>query len=294
MNSDFCTLTVRDELELLEINHPLFSASILKQGAQLISYKPKHDSDWIWLSKLAEFKQGKSVRGGIPICWPWFGNIDDNPQSVQSMVKTMNVPAHGFARTRLWELSKITETDTLIALEFLLDIETSDSWYGQAQLELKVKMRADSLSLNLVTHSKAKPIFISQALHTYFPTQDIQQTSLAGFENLYYYDALDNWHQKTQEDEVIFSSEVDRVYLGESKQRLKTPNKTFILKSNSKSSVVWNPWIEKSKRLSQFADDSWQSMFCVETANVMEDCIELAPYSSHALTMSITTENLNE
>ncbi|MDF1764380.1 MAG: D-hexose-6-phosphate mutarotase, partial [Oleibacter sp.] len=288
----FCSAITRGELEGINVTHADFSAVILLQGAQLLEFTVA-GQPWIWLSETAEYKKGAAVRGGIPICWPWFGDADKNPAAVQSMIDLANAPAHGFARSQDWQINAITEHDDRVELTFILknddsNVSQNNPWRGDANLAITFTLSATGLTLALTTTAGNQPVTISQALHTYFPTDDIFQTRVSGFDGFSYIDALDGWSNKTQQGDIIFSAETDRIYAAPTKQTIHTPKLTLSIACNSASAVVWNPWIEKSKRLSQFADDAWQRMLCVESANVMDDVVTLNAGEICNLTLALT------
>lgn len=279
----------RGELEGIDVNHPQFKAYVLLQGAQLLEYS-LNDESWIWLSEDAEYTIGTSVRGGIPVCWPWFGNADKNPSEIQVFIGD-NPPAHGFARSQNWILKRVDESNDTVILVLSLDVTPSPLWNGAATLELKITLSTQGLELSLTTIVGDQPIAISQALHTYFPTDNIHQTRISGYDGLIYTDALDNWESKCQDGDIVFTGETDRIYQsteqGPVVQYLHTPSLQLALESTTASAVIWNPWVEKSERLNQFANDAWQRMFCVETANVLDDFADLQPRECFTLTMKL-------
>ncbi|MEK9711829.1 MAG: D-hexose-6-phosphate mutarotase [Thalassolituus sp.] len=285
--SRFCTMTTRGDLSGISVNHPDFSSFILFQGAQLLEFK-SGSSDWIWLSEEAEYETGTSVRGGIPVCWPWFGNADKNPESVQKHILSAQPPAHGFARTQNWQLSVLNETDNQIVITLQLATPENDHWNSPAEATLTFTLSKQALTLELTTTATERSFTFSQALHTYFPTTDIHQTRISGINGYSYIDAMDNWQTKQQSGDIVFTEETDRIYQVPSSADLITPTHRFTLTSNSQSAVVWNPWVDKAERLSQFANDAWQRMFCVETANVMEDVVSLEAGQTHTLKLTLT------
>lgn len=282
--SAFCRLIKRQELDAIQVKHPLFTAEILLQGAQLIQFTPQNKSDWIWLSPEAQFLKGEAVRGGIPICWPWFGVPEKNPNAVQASIHS--AASHGFAREKEWALAELTESCHGVTLSFRLrDIQ---SWPFDAEVSATFTL-GRSLSIDLTTENRGhQPFSISQALHTYLPTPDIEQTQIFINHHCSYVDALDNWQPKQQTNAISFNQEVDRIYRSGGPFFIRTPTQTLKLLSNSQSAVVWNPWIEKSKRLSQFGINRYQEMFCVETANVLDDYVTIDSGQSHRLTMELT------
>lgn len=299
----FCQLNWRDQLQCIEINHPQFCATLVLQGAQLIEFSPHGETNWLWLSESAQYRRGQSLRGGIPICWPWFGDADKNPPDVQQLINDRgNSRAHGFARNEIWQLEDISESCNTVGITLSLLAENRKDWHGQAKLSAHFLFSRKHCQLSLTTTNlSTQALALSQALHTYFPTTEIKQSRVYGLEGCSYLDALqtdnnsdngsgNNWRRMKQQAPVSFAQEVDRVYYPRSYNlRLQTPQHiTNISSQNSHSCVVWNPWVNKAKRLSQFADDAYQRMLCIETANVMDDQVQLAPGESHQLQLTLS------
>ena len=292
----FTRLVQRDQLECLEIHHPFFDAELLLQGGQLIHFKP-HDSaeSWVWLSDEAEYTATKSLRGGIPVCWPWFGDADKNPAAVcQHIPQSEKAAAHGFVRNEVWQLERVVETCHQVTVTLSFTAEDRADWQGKARLTAEFIFTANQCELSLcTTNLDSTALNFSQALHTYLPTADITQSRIYGLTSARFANALitDNgqWRESRQSGAVGFSAETDRVYFPLTQRlQLQTPkHHTLLLSQGSHSCVVWNPWINKSKRLSQFNDQAYQHMLCIETANVMTDSISLAPGEQHTLTVNI-------
>jgi len=285
MSHAFCQQLQIDQLQALKIKHPLFSATLLLQGAQLIEFTPSNtENNLLWLSDTVEYKQGKPLRGGIPICWPWFGNLDQNPDVIQDQVNQHQrsnkqdvsaVGAHGFARSQCWEIKNIHEDCHFVEVTLILssNSESKSIWPFEFELEATFKF-SNSVKLTLTTKNTGNsPFSISQALHTYLPTEDITRSYIHNAHNTTYIDALDGWKEKKQIGKVSFSEETDRLYFFDNDNyslRLETPNQSLSINNeNSKSAVIWNPWSEKSKRLSQFDPQDFHHMLCIETANVL-------------------------
>ncbi|MCL1041328.1 D-hexose-6-phosphate mutarotase [Shewanella marisflavi] len=266
-------------LEYVEVDTDLCQARIFMQGAQIERFQPKGQAPLLWVSSADDFQPGSGIRGGIPVCWPWFG-MHENPQW----------PQHGFARTRLWQLDAVQMQDQAVELKFSLTVDDADKqyWPHQSRVELIFNL-SDSLSVKLVnTNLGETPFSLTQALHTYFPIEDIHQLKASGFSGANYIEFGEGPY--TQDgDEVRFDRETDRVYsqLGDC-QLLHTPNGTIeVRRENSHSAILWNPWIDKSKRLSRFNDKDYLTMVCLEAANVLDDKVTLAPGESHTLATHI-------
>lgn len=293
----YCQKVMRDELAILQIRHPRFHADIAYQGAQLISFIPQQSdkkADWLWLSSAAEYKKGRSIRGGIPICWPWFGDLDKNPDAVKHSMKNIDeTPAHGFVRSIEWQLINHHCDDSILTMDWQPDKKQLPSiGTNGCHLKLRMTLTSASLSLALITQAGATPLTISQALHTYFPTSDIHQTNIFSPQISHFVDAVNHWQTCETNNKIEFIEETDRIYYSDTAECLtftcKTPEQIFQINSNSSSAVVWNPWVKKSQRLSQFNAQDYQTMYCVETANVLHDCVELDANQSHELTLKIS------
>ena len=284
------------ELSCWRISSDRAELLIAQQGAQILSYQRVGEPPLLWLSDQAIFRQGKSVRAGVPVCWPWFGNLQRNPQSVQSLYRGEQAPAHGLARTRDWQLLGIEESGSELRIEFGLPEAQGDlpDWPHDVELKLLVVL-GDELELSLTSRNMGNtPVTISQALHSYFAVSDVRQARVEGVEGLAYIETLADWEQRQQQGALTFAGETDRIYLD-------TPTTLSIVdphwsrritltSSGSRSAVIWNPWTERAKELADMADDGWQRMLCIETANVWDDVVELRPGASHALRVRLGSE----
>lgn len=257
------------------------SASIALQGAHVMSYQPAGQAPLIWLSKFAKFAAGKSIRGGVPVCWPWFGAHASNAQ----------FPGHGFARTVPWNLVAATLLpDHRVRLEFeLVQSEATRAQWPQASTVKNIVTVGPELEVELATsNTGTAPFQLGQALHTYFAIGDIRQTTLDGLDACDYLDKVDGGLRKSQRGAVAFTGETDRIYLATRGHcEIHDPvlgRRILITSTGSHSTVVWNPWTEKADKMGDFGPDGHLGMVCVETANAAEDVIQLAPGATHRMT----------
>lgn len=272
--------------EYIEIKNSQAEAKIALQGAHLFHYKAIDKPALLWLSKLAYFEKGKAIRGGVPICFPWFGKHKNNASLAQ----------HGFARTQMWKVVLEEEVDadsTHIRLELKPNADTLEQWpyLFEAHLDMII---GPTLSIALhVTNKDTKAFEISTALHTYFSVADINTVSIKGLENCLYFDALKAATFMQQKD-VQIQEEVDRVYSDPSKIISLIQNDTSVQlqQEGSNSLVVWNPWIEKSKEMIDMPDDGYKSMICLETSNARDDARVLNANESHVLKATISQYKL--
>jgi glucose-6-phosphate 1-epimerase len=273
---------------------------VTQQGAQVLSYQRNGETPLIWLNEQANFLDGKPVRAGVPVCWPWFGNLARNPVQVQAMRTggSENAPAHGLVRALNWQLQGIDEQEDSVTLRFDVPQAAAGSlpdWPHKVAVTIGIRLGTE-LQISLTSENLDQhPVSLSQALHSYFAVSDVHQVSAEGFAGLSYLDTTTpDWDEKTQEGVIQFEGETDRIYL-------KTPGELSILDANwkrrirlnssqSNNTVVWNPWTERAAQLADMADDGWQRMLCIETANVLDDAVTLEPGASHTLSVTITSE----
>lgn len=286
------------ELNCWRITSDSAELLIAQQGAQVLSYQRVGEPPLLWLSDQALFKQGKSVRAGVPVCWPWFGNLARNPQSVQAMYQASEAPAHGLARRRDWQLLGIDNSSTELRIDFTLPqaLGNLPGWPHTVALNLSIVM-GEQLSLTLCSENLGSdPVTISQALHSYFAVSDVRQVRVEGVAGLNYIETLANWEQRNQQGDLGFAGETDRIYLQAPEQlSIVDPawNRRILLRSSgSRSAVIWNPWTDRAAELIDMANDGWQRMLCIETANVWDDLVQLAPGARHTLSLSIGSEPL--
>ena len=266
-----------------EITTPDAMARIAVQGGQVLEWQPNGHKPVIWVSRAAVYQTGKGVRGGVPVCWPWFGVTDKG--------------AHGFVRTRMWEVRE-ARTGLADTVELRLGIKDDEStraiWNHAFDLELIVSVGA-ALKIELVTHNTgAAPFTITDGLHTYFRVGDIHQTKVTGLDGTAYLDKVRNMEQFSQSGAVTFAGETDRVYLNTTADSLiEDPvlGRTIrIAKAGSHSTVVWNPWTEKEKSFPDMAAGEYADMVCVETVNAGPGDITVAAGGKHVLTAIIGVE----
>ncbi|AAO58909.1 D-hexose-6-phosphate mutarotase [Pseudomonas syringae group genomosp. 3] len=288
-----------DELNCWRIRHGEAELLVAQQGAHILSYQVAGQPPLVWLNEEAAFKKGKAIRAGMPICWPWFGNLERNPQSVQAMRDSSEpAKAHGEVRALDWQLLGIGADGDALLVEFVLPEAEGHLPGWPHNVALKLSIRLDhALNVSLVSYNcGAEPVTFSQALHTYFAVSDVRQVSIEGLDGLRYIETLANWEEREQTGDLTFTGETDRIYQD-------TPGvlsiidpewqrRIHIRSTGSKSAILWNPWIEKTGTFTDMAADGWQRMVCVETANVLDDVVTLAPDQMHVLGVSIWGESL--
>lgn len=285
-----------DSLAAWRIRHGDAELLLAQQGAQILSYRRGSQPPLIWLSEQAAYQRGQGVRGGVPVCWPWFGDLTRNPPAVQAMVSG-EAPFHGLVRTLDWQLDEVEQLDTGVRVSLSLPSGSAlPGWQGTVQPCLQLTLGDDLLIELHNANTGQQTAAISQALHSYFAISDIQQVQLHGLDGCRYIETLEDWAERRQQGDLGFAGETDRIYL-DVPARLELldhgwQRRLLLEVSGSRSAIVWNPWIDKAGRLSQFAADAWQRMLCIETANVWDDCLQLAPGESHCLSLRLSSQAL--
>lgn len=268
-------------LPLLSIENAYASASISVHGGQVLSYCPVNtEQDLLFVSQQAYFQPDKAIKGGIPVCWPWFGPDPEH----------RGRPDHGFVRDRGWQLLA-TETRANGSTRILLGLRDDDRsqalWPHAFSLELQVTI-GETLELALLTHnSGATPIRVTQALHAYFSVGDVRKAQVLGLAGHEYIDKVSDGARATQSGPINIDGPVNRIYL-DTTDRLIIDDSSLgrsihIEREGSRSAVVWNPWVEQSRSMGDFGDDEYLRMICVETTNAAEDAVTIAAGERHRL-----------
>lgn len=267
-------------LPIARIRNNFASCDIALQGAHVLNWQPKGEEPVIWLSTQAKFAVGKSVRGGIPVCWPWFGNHETEP----------DFPAHGFARTVMWDVvssEALADGATRITFELVQSDATRAQWPHPCVPHYTVTI-GRQLTLELQTRNTGdEPFRLTEALHTYFDIGDIGNLQITGLSRSVYLDKLEAFKPKRQHGEIEITAEVDRVYVNtesdcviEDRARQR---RIRVSKQGGRSTVVWNPWVEKSEKMGDMGENGYRHMVCVESANANVNFVDIGPGGMHSL-----------
>lgn len=267
-------------LQRVRVVNECATAELYLQGAHLTSFRPHGQDDLLWVSDAETFQSGQAIRGGIPVCWPWFGPHPDGAP----------FPSHGLVRTALWNWEVVRDDAEISQLRLWLETSGTDPGFAhRARAELLVTVAA-SLTVRLSTTNLGdRPFTLSQALHSYLPIASPDSVRLTGLTGYPYLDKLTGTRQPWPESFAV-DQEIDRIVLDEGQPvMLDEPGKVrrIIRREGSRSLVVWNPWIAKSRTLSNFQDDDYQSMLCLEAANAADDSRQLLPGEQHQLTTEL-------
>jgi D-hexose-6-phosphate mutarotase len=274
---------------IAEMRNPHGEATVALHGGHIMSFRPRDHEPVLWLSSNSHFKTGKAIRGGIPVCWPWFA---DHPTDTDK-------PAHGFVRAAVWSVSeseKLEDESTRLKLFIADSEETRKLWPHRFRLEMDCTV-SDVLRIKLIcTNTDDKPFRFGGALHSYFNISSISNILIKGLEGCPYIDKVDQGRRKVQDGSVAVKSETDRIYLDTKGDCIIEDSGMHrsigISKNGSRTTVVWNPWIDKAREMKDFGDGEYKSMVCVETVNADTDVISLAPGDTHTLESIIRLESL--
>lgn len=260
------------------------AAEVSLYGATVLSWRPTGQPPALWLAdSYRTVEPGTPTRGGIPVCWPWFGRHPDPA-----------MPMHGCVRTEQWSLAGAECDAETTSVTLALD-ETPTTlalWPHRFHLELRVTV-GKTLDVALTTTNTGDaPFAITEALHTYFRVKEIADTLVTGFDAQPYLDKAPGGVDGIQSGAIAFTQETDRVYYRHAGAAIISDNgagrRVLIEKRDSGASVVWNPWAGKCARLSDMKPDDWHRFVCVETANAGGEPIEVAPGASHMIAATYT------
>lgn len=273
--------TGRGGLPVLLVEGPAARAEIYLHGATVTDWTPRGRGPVLWLSSASRFTHDAAIRGGVPICFPWFGAQAGHPES----------PSHGFARLSDWSLVGAEDDgeDVTVRLRLTDDDAIGASAWPYRFEAIYTVVVGSRLSLSLqVTNRSDEPVMFEEALHTYLDVRDIHATEVTGLEGTRFYDQLAGPEPVPGEpDPVRFGSETDRIYLGTTARTTvhdsDAGRSVLIGKDGSDATVVWNPWIDKARAMNDFGDDEWKRMVCVEVCNIRDAAVRLAPGGSHTM-----------
>lgn len=271
-------------LTRLEVKTPEASGELYLHGAQVTGWRAAGQDEVLFVSRQSRWEAGKAIRGGIPVCFPWFRNKADDSRA----------PAHGFARTRSWQVASVAaEGDGVTAVLTLESDESSLLWWLHAfRATLRVHFGAQlRVALSVLNTGKA-PLSFEEALHTYHRVGDATKVRVGGLDGVAYLDNVDGNVRKTQQGDVVFQGPTDNAYLGtHSALTLHDPvlDRTLrIDKRGSRTTVVWNPWESGAKAMADLGDEEWREMACVEASNILSGAVTIEAGQTHTMETTIS------
>jgi glucose-6-phosphate 1-epimerase len=264
------------DVDILEINNPFAKAQISLFGGHILSFKPSSDNrERLWLSDNVILDSVKPLRGGVPVCWPWFSDSHNQPDK--------DLPSHGWVRNQQWDLLDTEDSEQGTRLVLSPKTFNGPGFKGEALLKLVVFV-GQKMSIELITENIGKDSFsYTCALHTYFAVDAISSTKLLGLSGLYK-DKTRDWQSFETPEKYMFNEETDRVHLSTPESlsiKLDENITTEVLSYGHDSVVVWNPWKENAEKMKDMTDDGYKSMLCVETSVTQGQ--QVLPGEQHAI-----------
>ena len=282
-------ITGKGDLPCIQITSKLANATIYLHGGHITHWQPAGEDPVLFMNDRSWFEVGKPIRGGVPICFPWFGAhpLDDS------------LPSHGIVRTQQWDVESITEDQAGSVIVTLLT-QSDDASYALWPFEFELRhiiTIGSTLSLNLQTHNTdEKELKITQALHTYLAVKEIHEVQIAGLEGRPYFDKVADQNTHAPNAPLHLTGEFDSVFCDTQATVMvidpQMKREISVAKQGSDSTIIWNPWVNKSKELPDMADSQWQNMVCVETANAGHNIVTVQPGQQHEMISTISVAKL--
>ena len=271
--------------EVVEIDNKFSRAKIAALGAHLFEYVPHGIDPVIWVSRESNFTPGKAIRGGIPVCTPYFGRIDAEH------------PSHGVARTAIWQISDVRDHEDGASSVRLASEFAGADWHPAFAASMRFEIGSELKAQLEIRNLEPVEREFSGALHTYFAVSEITQVAVSGFDGCPYADkapGADPTAQPVQHGDVTFQGEVDRIYYPCAQAAvIHDPGfrrDIVVEKSNSNSTVVWNPWVDKSRKLPDFGNDEYHTMLCIESTHAGADVRRVPAGGTLTLGQKITVK----
>jgi glucose-6-phosphate 1-epimerase len=262
---------------------PAAAAEIYLHGAQLTSWRPAGAEDVIFLSQHSQWEAGRAIRGGIPVCFPWFRNKADDPKA----------PAHGFVRTKAWQLDSVEMQGdaVLVTLSTASDEATRAWWPHDFHLTHRLTIGEELAQELVVSNTGNTSLRFEEALHTYYRVGGADAVRVQGLDGVDYLDNTDGNRKKQQEGDVVFGRQTDSAYIDTTHAvEIYDPllrRRIRLTKQNSRTTVVWNPWSTGAQTLKDLGGDEWRTMACVEASNIRDFAVDLLPGQLHTMTTII-------
>ena len=266
-------------LPMLVVDNALGRAVIALHGAHLMAFKAKGQREMLWISPKTVLAAGTPIRGGIPLCLPWFGPGPDG--------KSM----HGFARTMNWTVVGAEQLDcgtTRLVLGLDGDASVNALWPHAFAFRLEVTVGSE-LKLKMTVRNRGSDAApLAFAFHTYFAVPDVAQAGVTGLEGTTYIDKMDNFARKTQQGAVKIDAVTDRIYLDvPARQTLTSAAGRFAIDSDAACAVVWNAW-SNDKNIADLGEGNHVGYLCVERCDVADRAITLTPGGEYRMTMTLS------
>ena len=272
----------------LQTSTAIAAGAIYDHGAHVTSWQPAGQAEVLWMSPTAVLDTDQAIRGGIPICFPWFGSGRSGDRT----------PSHGFARLTAWSLTDVTEHEGVVTVTHALtDTAATRLVFPHSFRAVHTVTLGEQLDVHLsVENLGDATLNYEAALHTYLSVGDVEHVSINGLDSVPYDDKVAGGTVRTQRGPVEFTGETDRIYLsgtGVDVIDIAGARVIHVRLVNCADTVIWNPWIERAAALPDFYDDAWRRMVCVEGANVLGNAVHLAPGEIHTMGYQLSVSPLS-
>ena len=266
------------------------TAEIYLYGAQITSWKPAGADEVLFVSDRSYWEAGRAIRGGIPVCFPWFRAKADDPHA----------PSHGFVRTKEWQVESITEDgrdSVCVYLSAASDESARRWWPFDFRLEYRITV-GNFLRLELLMKNAGQSTLqFEEALHTYFKVGDAEYAKVRGLDGITYLDNRDGNIEKRQSGDLHLSKQTDNAYKNAiTAVEIIDPilNRTLKTeKQGSSSTIVWNPWRDGASSMADLGSDEWRGMLCAEGGNILTSAVSLEPGKDHEMKITISISELS-
>jgi len=275
-------------LPRIQITGSFAEGEMYLHGAQVTSWKPAGNDEVLFLSTKSRWQEGQAIRGGIPICFPWFRAKADNPKA----------PQHGLARTKSWRLESIVAhgLGILVSMSMESDEQTQRWWPGEFRLLYRVVFGTELILELVCTNTGKTDLRFEEALHTYNRVADVAKVRLRGLDTVHYLDNTDSNKVHVQQGDVKIALATDNAFVGTRDDvdliDSQLHRRIRLKKSNSLTTVVWNPWHQGAARLGDLGDSEWMQFLCVEASNILTATVGLAPGEEHKMSAVLSVGKL--
>ena len=268
--------TGRGGLPCVVVDTPTAHAEVYLQGAHVTAWAPAGQSPVVWTGAHGAFAPGVPIRGGVPVCFPWFG---PHPSG--------DGPLHGLVRVRPWTFDGWTRDGDDVVLTFTLAASGPDACGGRFALRYTVTVGA-RLTLALeVSSTGTGPLRFEEALHTYLAVRDVREATVLGLDDRDRLDRLSGHRTRTPAGAPLrVVAETDHLYGGPGTVTVldwEGRRSVRVASHGSGNTVVWNPWADRAATLPDLGDDEWPHLLCVETCNVADAAVLLPPGATHTM-----------
>lgn len=269
--------SVGSGLPLLVVETTLCSAVISLQGAHLLEFKTVQGDPLLWVSPNCDFSPGTALRGGVPLCLPWFGVNQGDPTK----------PKHGFARNQFWELSEAhLQSDGSVELDFLFQSDANNLFGYDFSAEIRMILGTSAKIELTINNTDTEDFACSWAMHNYHRVSSLTDVQVQGLSGRNYFDNFENYAEKHQSGDLVFPGPVDRVYPAiDNPVSIQGSPSIEITHHNCPSVVTWNPGTEAAGKIADIGTGNEQFYICVERGAVLGEQWYLAAGTSQSAWM---------